>query len=341
MRPKSFLILAVLTALSVGAAAVEIGRQAGREQQVVRDVAAFPSLAARSAEVRSVTVRSRDVQLTLTKGADGWELVERGGYPVDAGAIRKVLVEVAGLRLLEPRTSDPARYQRLFLRDVDEDGSSAKELVFKTASGEVLAGLLVGKRKFNLLSSGQDGTYIRKLGEAGSWLAIGRVEVSDRVDDWVEKKILSLDQDRVARVELRRADGAGMTVLRDDAEGYRLAGLGAGETVTAPERLDDLAGALADLQLNDVAPAGSIDVEQAPITAVYLTDDGLEVTVRLLEEGGRSWVALQAQAREATAQERAASLNAALAGWVFDIAPWRARPWQVKRADIVGPAAGS
>ena len=64
------------------------------------------------ADVSSFRVRSGGETLTFEQSRPGrWEIVERSGYPADAAAIREAIFQIAELRLLERKTSNPERFR--------------------------------------------------------------------------------------------------------------------------------------------------------------------------------------------------------------------------------------
>ena len=62
------------------------------------------------------------------KHGDAWGLEDRGGYPVQVTKLRGMLTALTELRLVEPRTTDPAKFGRLGLEDPERKDATANLL---------------------------------------------------------------------------------------------------------------------------------------------------------------------------------------------------------------------
>ena len=86
----------------------------------------------------------------------------------------------------------------------------------ESADGKVLAEAILGKRQHRLTGNQSAGTYLRRPGEAQSWLASGGVRPrAPRSSIWLDDQIVDLDPERIGRIEIRPDAGAGYVVRRD------------------------------------------------------------------------------------------------------------------------------
>src|SRR5215510_13763593 len=92
------------------------------QRQPHRDVAVgqavLPGLSGALNDVTEVRIAKGDgTHVTLRKRPADWEVAERA-YVADSGRVRKLLLDLGELKVVEAKTSDPASYARLGVEDV-------------------------------------------------------------------------------------------------------------------------------------------------------------------------------------------------------------------------------
>jgi hypothetical protein len=300
MSVRVFISLLLITvAASVAAALVALERPTAAPVRYV-DEPAFSALRADPDAVAKVVLTAPDGSFTLVRETgDRWSALERFGYPVDALKVRALVVALADMRLIEAKTSLPERYARLEVEDPGAADAKSRLLRLESADGKVLAEAILGKRQHRLTGNQSAGTYLRRPGEAQSWLASGGTDLDAEVVDWLDTEVVDLDPARLERIEITPDSGAGYVVQRAAAGGpLQLADLGAGEQLKPDADLSRLAGAFARRKLEDVKPREQLDWPETGHTAVATSLDGLEVTVHLAKIDGEPWAMLDARAVE-------------------------------------------
>jgi hypothetical protein len=352
MSPRSFAILAAAAAVSVAlAVAAVLSRDLPATTAAASEEPLFPGLLDRVNEVRTVRITAPGTKLTAQAGEKGWTLVEKGGYPVEPRELRELVLGVANLRLVEAKTADPARLKRLELEEPTAEAAKSRQVELLGEGGDPIAAVVVGKGKPGLYGGGRGGVYVRRAGEPQSWLAAGELEVPGDALDLVDQAVVDIPAEQVARVTLRPAGGAAPIRLhRPDAAAETFAvdaALPEGRALDTGS-VDQVAGALSGLTLQDVKPAAELAVPADAPRSRFETFDGVavEATVATLGEGDAAerWVLLEAStvepaaadaagsapkpgepapaAQGQTAESRAAELNGRTRGWAFKIAPY-------------------
>jgi Domain of unknown function (DUF4340) len=294
MTPKAVLGLAVVTLIATSAAVWVTLQQPAAGPVQIGDEPAFPALRERPDAVAKVTITMPAGGFTLTRKGDRWVAADRHDYPVAADKPRELIVQLADMRLIEAKTSRPDRYARLEVEDVAE-GASSRLIRLEDTEGTVLAEAIVGKQRQRLTGAESSGTYLRRPGEAQSWLASGGVELDEQVQNWLEEEIIALDGERVRRLEVSPPSGERYAVVRDaPAAELRLAGLAEGEKLKQDANLNQLLGALARVQLEDVRPLGEVDWPDEQHTVRVATFDGLELTLQLATLDDQHWLRVDA-----------------------------------------------
>jgi hypothetical protein len=309
MSPKVFLGLLVVTVITSAAAAVTVIREPAATAVHYGSEPAFPALRANPDAVAKIVITTADGKFTLVRETgDRWSAAERFGYTVDGKRVRDLIVSLADMRLVEAKTRMPDRYGRIEVEDVTARGAKSRLVRLESADGKVLAEALIGKEHYQLTGNQSAGTYLRRPGEAQSWLASGDVRIEPKVVDWLDKEVVNLESDTVRRVEIRPASGPAYVAERTSPGGpLALQNLAAGETAKKPDDLKRLATAFTSISFDDVKRRSDLKWPSEHDTAVATTFDGVELTVQLAKIDGKPWAIFDARQIETPASASAAN----------------------------------
>ncbi|HUK57707.1 MAG TPA: DUF4340 domain-containing protein [Stellaceae bacterium] len=283
------------------------------------------------------------VKTTLVRQGNDWTVEERGFYRANADKVGKMLLGLADLTYVEPKTKKPDLYSRLELEDADKPGAKSTLVTVSDPKGSLLGEIITGKHRVDQLGGGNDGIYVRKPGDAQSWLARGALDLSGTTADWLDKPLLDLPAAQVKSVALTPAGGTELSFRRQKpGDKFALsAPPPAGKKLKSDSALDEPAGALAGLDLADVRPAKDFDFPpQGASAARFETFDGLVVTVTLADKEGAHWAKIAATGT-GEAQSRAAELTAKFQPWVFGLADYKAKALETKLDDVLETPKGS
>jgi hypothetical protein len=298
MSPKALLMLAVITVIATAGAVYAVLNQPTTTALQFVDEPAFPSLRETPDAVAKITVTTPDGSITLVRETgDRWAALERYGYPVDSARVRALVVALADMRLIERKTAQPEHYDRLQVEDPGSEDAHSQLVRLEAADGTVLAEAIIGKQRTRLTGTEPSGTYLRRPGEAVSWLASGGVEIADEVKGWLDDQIVDLNTRSIAQIAIEPEGGPGYTLERarpDDD--WRMTDLGADETLVDDPDFTRLSGALSGVRLEDVKPRDQLSWPGDSSRARVATFDGLEMTVRLAQIDNAYWATFDAQA---------------------------------------------
>jgi hypothetical protein len=340
MQSRSLILLASATAVLVAIAIVVLATGDRGVSRAAPGQPAFPVLAAKLDEVASVTVSRNGTTMTLIRDGDSWLVAEKGNYPANAAKISQIVRAMADLNLVEPKTQNADLYPRLDVED-PEHGKSALVAV-KDKSGGDLAQAIVGKRRYDRLGAGNDGVYLRKPGEAQSWLARGTLDPSGDPSSWLERQIIDISEKKIAKVALTQPDGSKLVISRLAPEAKFAVEDAPPDTKFKSETTTSgPAGALETLDLDDVKPAGELPVpDKDVVTASFTTFDGLTIDLRLVERDKSDWVAISATG-SGSAEAEAKKIEDKVSHWTYAIPAYKANLLKTKLADLIEPAKGS
>jgi hypothetical protein len=250
--------------------------------------------------------------------------------------VRKLLLQLAELELIEPKTDRAELLARL---DLDDPANGKSTLVTaQDRAGALVAQLIIGRRRPNDIGGGDPGVYVRKPDGDQAWLARGSFELDGDALAWINRRILDIPPLRVASVVMTAPDGSAVTVARRSPDQpFAIDGLPRDARAKDDAALAAPAGALTALNLDDVKPAAELPIpEDGVATAAFTTFDGLIVGLRLSPSGAGDWIAIDV-AGFGKGEADAKTLNARLSRWSFAIPADRAKLLRTTLADLLQP----
>ena len=343
MKPGSFLGLAALTVIAVIAAAVTVFQQRALTTFAGDRERAFATLADRLNDAVKVEIVSNEARFALVRNGEEWGLEDRARYPVHYDKIKRAIVGLAELKLLEAKTSDPARHERLQVNEPDAEAAGSVRFAVKDSAGGVLAEGVLGKQNPNLFGESGGGTYLRRGKEAQAWLAEGEAALGKTRNDWLIRDIVDIDAEAVRRAVIRQPDGARIVVRQDKEKdgAFTLDGIPEGRKLKDSGEAKNLAGGLWRLTFEDVKPAADIAFPPRFNTAEYETLDGLKVRVEMTVVDEVVWGRFSASAEGAAGEaaeaagKKAAAINRRAKGWIYELSAGEGEKLTTRIEDIL------
>ncbi len=317
MKPVPFAILATVTAAVVGAAVYAVVvRTAETAPEVTGGTPLIAGLGDQINQVVELTVSGRGGSVTIARlgpDSDRWTVTEKANYPAALQQVRRTLLALKDARTLEPRTLKPEQYGKL---DVDDAG--ATRVALRTADGQTLPVLLVGKTVASVTPEHPvHQFYARRAGEAQSWLAEGELpQLATDPMPWVDRTLPTLVGDRVMAVTVSRSGAPSLTVVRTEPGQHDFTVEGLPEGAKPKQaKVNELATAADFLSFEDVAkrdPAGQSAAESAVTTLRAF--DGEVLTVHINWRDGKPWADVSAELDPVQAAKGGARPAAGAAG---------------------------
>ena len=352
MQKRSFRWLLGATTLVVAAAIFTLAKGERGVSPAAPGAHAFPDLASGLGDLAWVRLTHGSAKADFAAIGGRWMVVEKGNYPAAPDKMRRLLLGLADLSLIEPKTERPELFARL---DLDDPGNGKSTLVaLQDRAGKTIAELVVGKMRRDHLGGGNDGVYVRKPGDNRAWLARGSLDLAGDlaggspgsppggIVGWLDRRVIDIPPSRIAGVTLTGDDGTALVLRRDAPDGkFAVADAPPDAKLKSDAALAEPAAALAGLDLDDVTPAADLPVPQKGVaTAVFTTFDGLTLTLRLFAHDNADWASIEA-AGSGAAEPDSQAINARLAQWSYALPAGRAKLLRTRLADLVEPAKGS
>ena len=302
---RTVLVLGIVTLVAVGAVLfVDRGSDAPEPGGDI----VFPALLEQVNSVARVRVTGSEGTFTLARAGDAWVVEEKERHPADPDRVHKLLLGAAGMKRLEPKTSDPERYAKLWLEDPSGEDARSVGLVLEDASGAALADWVLGDRRPSKSDASRTELYIRVADDPRAWLVEGSVPGGDKIIDWLDRAVARIDRERLRTAEVSHTDGAVVAVGKEvpaNAD-FVLRDVPEGRETDSQYRVNDIGRFLEDLRFEDVAPASSLDFAGSVDKRLEVTTfDGLRVRVDSVMRDGEAWVRLRAEVDEGLVEETA------------------------------------
>ena len=276
----------------------------------------LPGLEAALNSVTRVEVKKGDgTHATIERQGNRWMVAERA-WPADFSKVRKLLLDLGSLNVVEEKTRLPANYPRLGVEDVSSPKATGTQVRVVTPAKTYA--LIVGRP-----SDAKSG-YVRVAGAEQSLLAAPTLTVEAEPKAWLDNTVIDVPADRVRAIEERPASGAGFNATRarkEDAD-FTVSPIPRGRELTSAAAADPIAASLSQLTLEDVQKS-TPPADAKLAHATLQTFDGLTIDAAGRKDGSRMLVAFTATATDKATAGEARQLNARLGGWELEIPEYR------------------
>ena len=293
-----YLLIAIAAAALIGAVAINLAnRPASNVSEQARPLAAELKDHLNDVSAITLTGAGDKVLVTLKRDKDGWSVAERSGYPADLAKIREFLLKLAQATLIEQKTANPKHYADLGVDAVKD--KDAKGILVEISGLAQPLRLIVG----NYNGGGGGGTFVRRDGDAQSWLANGNLTVAHNVGDWEKRDLADVQANRLRAVTLTGRDGKVLKIAKENAgdANFKVADVPKGREVGSDFVANGLASTLAGLKADDAFPAKEAVPADKTIKAEYAAFDGLVVEATGWDKDGKDYAQFAARLDAAAA----------------------------------------
>ncbi len=276
----------------------------------------------KAAEVARIIIREPRATITLEKKNDRWVINERGGFPADLDKVTELVVKAielktgqtegigekdrARMQLVAPLAATPAA-------SASADGT-ATSVVFAGADGKTLAELWLGKKYFKTAPEGDatkapgDGRFVMLPADQTRVVVVADPlkQATANASDWIAREGVVIENIKSLEVKLPdggyrvsraimdtpweldgTANAAKPAASAKDGKGSRPASA----TTLDQSRANNASYALAKLDLEDTAAAGTDTGFDKGSEIIASTYDGLEYRIKVGRLDGTRYLA--------------------------------------------------
>jgi hypothetical protein len=253
---------------------------------------------------------------TLKKGASDWTVGERE-YPADSGKVRKLLLDLGALNVVEEKTHTAANYPQLGVEDTTSAQATGTRVAVVTPTK--VYELIVGKS-----SSGKSG-YVRVPTTEQALLAAPMLAVDADPKHWLDHTLIDVGQDRVKEVEEKPAEGMAYTISREKKEqtDFTVSNIPKGRELSSPVAADPIAGSLGGMTFDDVHKAAAPAADAKVSHVIFHTFDGLQVDLAGRKDTTHDLVTLTVTSTDKATTDEAKKLAAQVQGWEYEFPSYK------------------
>jgi hypothetical protein len=307
------LLGALLLAVVLGGMAWKISNDKAPQTEVTR-TALYAGLLDKLNDVARVELRSAKTQTTLKRDDDKWTIANRDNFPADPAAVKRLLLGLADLQIVEAKTSLPDSYGRIGVADPG-DGSDSLEIDVYGSKDDKIVAVIVGHGRDN---GQQSQRYVRRAGEAQSYLVNGKLDGTSDPITWLDARIADVDTARVQRIEITPGDGPQVVITKSKPKDnfFELQNVPAGKVARSKALVSSLGALLLDLRFNSVVSAARFSAAKPLRRSTVQTFDGLVAHIDEFEADGKTYARFDfsydaALVQAGAAQDAAAAKQAA------------------------------
>jgi hypothetical protein len=302
MKQASVIKLGLVAAGILLAAVVLKNRGPDSSTVLQQSAMLVPGLKDKAGSVTALNLTGAGNQkiVSLKQTPAGWVADNKSNYPVDVVKLRGFLLKLGESKILEPKTAAAENYSKLGVEDLAS--VDAKGVQVELAGLAQPYKMIIG----NFAAQGGQSVFVRKPGDAQSYLASGNVRPETSVNSWLISEIVNIPGSAIQEVKLIPTSGDPLIVRKETASDENWA------VQNVPKKLvlgsdsigNALTGFLEDLKLEDVQPSAGFEPNLATLrTARYLGFNGLVIEVTGWEQDEKSYIKVRASTDAATSEQ--------------------------------------
>lgn len=341
MQYHSFFILLLVTVITIGLA-VYITSQPQQQTPSLLYQPLFPELVHQANEVVSITISDVKTTTTIVRqniNTDQW-IVQPKNYPASFDRIKALVIGIAHLQILEERTHNPERFNRLHLQDLQNTDSQAIQITLHNTQNIPIASFLLGKKSQQPYIPTTDRFFIRKTNDNQSWLVQGNLNIDTPPLSWIDPTLPNIPEENVKLLIIQSNDEY-LTFERHTPEQHNF------NTITGlPEnkahntqKINSLTQIAVDLSFQDVQPEETIpfDTHQTLVNTEIETFNGLYLIIQTIQQQEQFWMkfsATPALSSTSNVQEQVLNINR-YSPWAYQISPRLAEKLRTRSQDLI------
>ncbi len=357
-RLQSLTYLGIATGVAVLLAVFSVWQRSSIGEAEFKAQRMFPSLAAKVDDIATIQVETKGAAFNVSRNAQGdWVLPDKMNYPADFSTVRKAILGLSELDLVEGRTSRADWQERLGL-GLPKSGGSGTLVTVKDKKGEVLASLIAGSSVEGASAGERQAIYVRRPNQNQTFVARGNFSVPTEERQWLSKAFIDLARDRVKTAAIKPFKGRAYSVTRakpEDTNFRVVEAIPAGRILRTESEPNGIGNALLGLSFDDVAPQSKFDFTNAA-RAAFLSFDGLTLSLSLIEQDRDFWMTVSAVANlqpeappapgaatpklKPDVTKEAKEINAVVAGWAYKIPRYKGVLLSSPLDDLLKPVGG-
>ena len=319
MTKKSFLILTILSFLSIILAAVSINFNSQTYNFSDRDSVFLKNFTKNVNDITLISINSFDNNIDLIKEENSY--ISTSGYPLKKGIWENLITSLSLLTIEEKKTNDPKRHVELNLllpelnkSDIESEGYATKITLTKK-DGSIFSSILFGKTDPSVggLSGGQ---FARMPDDNQSFLLKGAIRMPTSKSDWFESLLFTINNKDFLSASL--SNKTKVFKIETDKKLLKLSYPKNVNFNVDQSKLTDIRETINGFYFYDVRKSKTKNLINLP-TLTFETTSGLVLSLSSVTKDtkGESWIKISAIAKKPAAKKIAEEITNKTKGFEF------------------------
>ena len=294
MSPRIFFSWLVITVVTVILATLIVLDRPTANFDTVSREPVFKALRSDPDSAVNIDIKSRFGEFSLTRSNGIWITPDRFNHKVNENEVRRLVVGLSDMRYIERKTSIAERFNRLEVEDINNDDSESAYVKITGANGGLLAETIVGRPSSRFIDGSISGTYIREPDTNNVWLVSGLANVQTRLVPWLERIIISIPSDKIAKIYLNNGKNKVLLtrgISKEDT--FQLVDIPTGRKLNK-NKVNSISRSLAEVNFEDVVPQDKLVFPDKVNIAKVTTYSGIEITMEMAKVDNKYWGRLSA-----------------------------------------------
>ena len=238
-------------------------------------------------DIAEIKIANFNNNFIIKRNKENWYLPNLANYPVPLDKIKKLIVGVAQLETIEPKTKSSNLHGELGLNNIDNNDNSGSYISLINTENKEIAAILVG----NDSKFGKETRYVRKPSENQSWLVWRNFDVPKNQIDWLDESLFKIERWRIADVKITHPNDQIILIQRENyAEQYfKIQNLDEDTLPMNPYVGNQIGSVLERLTLLDIKARNEINFTNKSTEVIYTSFDGLKISIITELINGINW----------------------------------------------------
>lgn len=257
----------------------------------------FPELKDKINEVSLIKISQSGESFEIVRKDDEWLLKNKDNFPADNNKVKTNLIAASNAIKIEPKTQREHLFTKLHLENPSSVNAKSYLMQLYNDDNNVLASVIVGKRKLNLNKIGEFGVYLRKPDTNETWLVSANLNASDGVKNWISTRLFDLVPDDIMMLDVSRGDRTPLKFGRDpmDNNQFKMIDFLSGIETRTSIGLRSVLRKFLKVEFRDMRER--VSYNRSPDTNIVITTlDNYSITLEVYSDpnDGGAWVLVSA-----------------------------------------------
>jgi len=244
--------------------------------------------------ISKISITSNNKNFIIKRNNDTWFLPNLANFPVPLDKIKRVIVGIAQLETIEPKTKNADLHGQLGLNNTNMKNNVAKMVALINENDKEIAAILVG----NDSKFGKETRYVRKPNNDQTWLVWRNFDVPKSEIDWLDSSLFSVHRGRVADIKIIHSDGQEVNIKRGNysEQYFKIQDLDDDTLPINPYVGNQIGSVLDKIPIINISSKSDIKFSNNATNIIITTFDGLRLVLKNEKVNNMDWVSFEANA---------------------------------------------